>query len=157
MSDASYNTAETESDDIVTKVEGFQVTLEPGDILYVPRTWWHFVSNTSPLAISVNTWVECPWEDARAQVHEALVRVHAARTASLLGKQASLAFLNPNEDDVRDSDVGKLEQLIVDLVQNLVGRVHKATEYPVVENENWKPLLPQQLRLRRPACRHKGF
>lgn len=34
------------------------VDLEPGDVLYVPRHWWHFVQCLSDGCISVNTWVE---------------------------------------------------------------------------------------------------
>ena len=33
------------------------VTLGPGDVLFVPRHWWHFVE-TIETAISVNTWIE---------------------------------------------------------------------------------------------------
>ena len=33
------------------------VTLDPGDVLFVPRHWWHFVE-TVETAISVNTWIE---------------------------------------------------------------------------------------------------
>ena len=33
------------------------VILSPGEVLYVPRHWWHFVECLEP-CISVNTWVE---------------------------------------------------------------------------------------------------
>ncbi|XP_073977610.1 HSPB1 associated protein 1 isoform X2 [Rhodnius prolixus] len=32
------------------------VILQPGDILYVPKHWWHYVENVTS-AISVNTWI----------------------------------------------------------------------------------------------------
>ena len=34
-----------------------QVVLECGDVLFVPRHWWHYVECIDP-AVSVNTWIE---------------------------------------------------------------------------------------------------
>ena len=34
-----------------------QVVLERGDVLFVPRHWWHCVECIEP-AVSVNTWIE---------------------------------------------------------------------------------------------------
>ena len=33
-----------------------QVILEPGDALYIPKHWWHFVRNIEA-SISVNMWI----------------------------------------------------------------------------------------------------
>lgn len=33
------------------------IDLEPGDVLYVPKNWWHLVENLET-SISINTWVE---------------------------------------------------------------------------------------------------
>ena len=36
-----------------------QVTLEPGDLLYVPRHWWHYVESIGDHpTVSINTWVD---------------------------------------------------------------------------------------------------
>ena len=36
-----------------------QVTLVPGDLLYVPRHWWHYVESVGEEpTVSINTWVE---------------------------------------------------------------------------------------------------
>ena len=45
--------------DCLKQATCYQVTLEPGDVLYVPRHWWHHVVTTSDWSISVNTWVPC--------------------------------------------------------------------------------------------------
>ena len=34
-----------------------QACLERGDVLFVPRHWWHYVECIEP-AVSVNTWIE---------------------------------------------------------------------------------------------------
>ena len=37
-----------------------QATLEPGDALYIPYTWWHGVESLEPVSILVNYW----WHEA---------------------------------------------------------------------------------------------
>ncbi|XP_021355177.1 uncharacterized protein LOC110451459 isoform X2 [Mizuhopecten yessoensis] len=49
-----------------------EVILEPGQILYVPRHWWHYVECLEP-AISVNTWVELA-ADTESRFEEAITR-----------------------------------------------------------------------------------
>lgn len=49
------------------------MTLEPGDVLYVPKHWWHFVEAVDT-SLSVNVWVDAP-DDAQDRAKEALARV----------------------------------------------------------------------------------
>ena len=35
----------------------WQVTLVPGDVLFVPKKWWHYVQSLDT-SISINTWIE---------------------------------------------------------------------------------------------------
>lgn len=42
--------------------EGFQVTLEPGDALYIPSMWWHNVESLNTLNLLINYW----WSSAEA-------------------------------------------------------------------------------------------
>lgn len=49
------------------------MTLEPGDVLYVPKHWWHFVEAVDT-SLSVNVWVDAP-DDAEDRAKEALARV----------------------------------------------------------------------------------
>ena len=61
----------------------YSVLLEPGDVLFVPRHWWHQVTTVSPWSLSVNTWRPHP-QDNTARLAEALVRWQLANTARLL-------------------------------------------------------------------------
>lgn len=29
-----------------------------GQVLYVPRHWWHYVESVDPITVSVNSWIE---------------------------------------------------------------------------------------------------
>jgi HSPB1-associated protein 1 len=51
--------------------EPFQVTLEPGQVLFVPKHWWHFVECLET-SISVNTWVNVD-SDCIDRVEEAVI------------------------------------------------------------------------------------
>lgn len=48
------------------------IVLHPGDVLFVPRHWWHFVRSPGT-AISVNTWLDDP-RDSQERLREALAR-----------------------------------------------------------------------------------
>lgn len=49
------------------------VTLEPGDVLFVPKHWWHFVEAVDT-SLNVNVWVDAP-DDAHDRAKEAIARV----------------------------------------------------------------------------------
>ena len=53
-------------------VSRVEVTVNPGDVLFVPNRWWHHVENLQ-LSVSVNTWIEIP-EDVEARCKEAIVK-----------------------------------------------------------------------------------
>ncbi|CAF4409776.1 unnamed protein product, partial [Adineta steineri] len=36
-------------------IDVYDITLEPGDVLFVPKHWWHFVSSIDSITISVNS------------------------------------------------------------------------------------------------------
>ncbi|CAF3339253.1 unnamed protein product [Rotaria socialis] len=54
-------------------IDVYDVTLEPGDVLFVPKHWWHFVSSLDTITISVNSWLEQP-DDHVERIKEMLVR-----------------------------------------------------------------------------------
>ncbi|XP_074651636.1 HSPB1-associated protein 1-like [Tubulanus polymorphus] len=72
------------------------VTLEPGQVLFVPRHWWHHVESLET-SISVNSWIELP-EDDESRLHEALSRLIIT---SLMETDSTIElddWLNPTED-----------------------------------------------------------
>ena len=58
---------------LFTGVTPIVITLHPGQILYVPRHWWHYVM-CCDTSISINTWVDEP-EDSESRLSEAITRV----------------------------------------------------------------------------------
>ena len=102
--------------------------LEPGDVLFVPHQWWHQVTTVSPWSLSVNTWLPHP-EDDTARLAEATVRWQLANTLRLLDTNTRRVFastvsvrsqqvlfrrliLNPNEEDLADTPIEELSELI---------------------------------------------
>ncbi|XP_031440844.1 HSPB1-associated protein 1 homolog isoform X2 [Clupea harengus] len=79
------------------------VTLQPGQVLFVPRHWWHYVESVDPVTVSINSWIELE-EDDEARVGEALTRtlVCALKTTPSHGNHDD--WLNPTEDGVASHD-----------------------------------------------------
>ncbi|XP_032191025.1 HSPB1-associated protein 1 isoform X3 [Mustela erminea] len=40
------------------KARRHTVTLNPGQVLFVPRHWWHYVESIDPVTVSINSWIE---------------------------------------------------------------------------------------------------
>ncbi|XP_065334301.1 HSPB1-associated protein 1 isoform X2 [Cloeon dipterum] len=74
------------------------VTLNPGDVLFVPNGWWHYVETISPLAVSLNTWIPLPCDRFR-QVEESLVKLLVSSVCRFDNKEL---ILNPNEADITE-------------------------------------------------------
>lgn len=49
------NAPDANSFPLFMRVPYSECTLGEGDILYIPRRWWHFVRATAP-SVSVNYW-----------------------------------------------------------------------------------------------------
>ncbi|XP_012235128.1 HSPB1-associated protein 1 [Linepithema humile] len=54
------------------------IILEPGDVLFIPNGWWHYVESLDSVSISVNIWGKLE-QDNKARVKEALVKLLIAK------------------------------------------------------------------------------
>ncbi|XP_068423134.1 HSPB1-associated protein 1 homolog isoform X3 [Clinocottus analis] len=72
------------------------VTLQPGQVLYVPQHWWHYVESVDAVTVSVNTWIELE-EDDVARLGEAVTK---AVICALKADDHPDAWLNPTEAGV---------------------------------------------------------
>ncbi|XP_030855882.1 HSPB1-associated protein 1 [Strongylocentrotus purpuratus] len=79
----------------------YVAVLHPGDILFVPKSWWHFVESLDT-SISINCWMDLE-SDHVSRVDEAIARTLVCGLMSLEGHEAddqeSVArWLNPTEE-----------------------------------------------------------
>ena len=78
------------------------IRLQPGDVLCVPRHWWHFVYNEE-VSISVNTWVPHPKDD-ETRVEESIIRLIMA---SLYKQTNAVEHINPNQTEIFTSSLSQ--------------------------------------------------
>ena len=91
----------------------YDFLLDPGDILIVPKHWWHFVETESEFSLSVNTWQEHS-TDSDDRLIEAMTRFCFGSFLSTLkdtkyfgGKREERTFqmwVNPSEVDEDGDD-----------------------------------------------------
>lgn len=78
----------------------FEIELSPGDVLFVPKHYWHFVTTTSSIALSVNLWLPCE-DDDQDRCREAMVRFAMTsfmRTLKIsCGDEEIAKYLSPSE------------------------------------------------------------
>ncbi|KAM7541179.1 hypothetical protein Aperf_G00000029109 [Anoplocephala perfoliata] len=81
------------------------VTLEPGDILYVPRHWWHFVESVEEnFSCAVNTWIDQPQIDDPGRCKEALTQLACFSLARCAPKSSGvLSRFHENEQTLYNS------------------------------------------------------
>ncbi|XP_020786899.2 LOW QUALITY PROTEIN: HSPB1-associated protein 1 homolog [Boleophthalmus pectinirostris] len=75
------------------------VTLLPGQVLFVPRHWWHYVESVDPVTVSVNTWIELD-EDNEARVSEAVTKAVVCAFKTAPSEDNMDVWLNPTVPEV---------------------------------------------------------
>ncbi|KAG8178704.1 hypothetical protein JTE90_011630 [Oedothorax gibbosus] len=74
------------------------VILEPGDVLFVPSKWWHFVESLDEITTSINTWIKLD-SDCHNHLEESLTRALMSSLISYYEPEGENWF-NPKEEEV---------------------------------------------------------
>ncbi|GIY12682.1 HSPB1-associated protein 1 [Caerostris darwini] len=72
------------------------VVLEPGDVLFVPKKWWHFVLNLDSVTVSINTWIKLD-SDSESRLEESVARALMSSLIPLYAPEEEV-WLNPKEE-----------------------------------------------------------
>ncbi|XP_069886174.1 HSPB1-associated protein 1 isoform X1 [Dipodomys merriami] len=86
------------------KAQRHVVTLCPGQVLFVPRHWWHYVESIDPVSVSINSWIELE-EDHLARVEEAITRMLVCALKTAENPHNTRAWLNPTEVEKTSHEV----------------------------------------------------
>ncbi|XP_039611163.1 HSPB1-associated protein 1 homolog [Polypterus senegalus] len=74
------------------------VTLHPGQVLFIPRHWWHYVESIDPFTVSINSWIEMDVDD-EVRVEEAITKTVVCALKSAPSLDNADNWLNPTEDE----------------------------------------------------------
>ncbi|XP_040458806.1 HSPB1-associated protein 1 isoform X3 [Falco naumanni] len=80
------------------------VTLSPGQVLLVPRHWWHYVESIDPVTVSINSWIELD-ADHEARVEEAITRMLVCAIKSAENPSDGDLWLNPTEIEATSHEI----------------------------------------------------
>ncbi|XP_015490160.1 HSPB1-associated protein 1 [Parus major] len=80
------------------------VTLSPGQVLLVPRHWWHYVESIDPVTVSINSWIELD-ADHEARVEEAITRMLVCAIKSAESPSDGDLWLNPTEVEATSHEI----------------------------------------------------
>ncbi|NXO00837.1 HBAP1 protein, partial [Rhinopomastus cyanomelas] len=80
------------------------ITLCPGQVLLIPRHWWHYVESIDPITVSINSWIELE-ADHQARVEEAITRTLVCAIKSAENPSEEDLWLNPTEVEATSHEV----------------------------------------------------
>ncbi|KAF5394190.1 Heat shock proteinB1 associated protein 1 [Paragonimus heterotremus] len=148
FSEVNFPTPDYTSHPLVLKTSPRSVLMEPGDILFVPRGWWHFVQSIDdePVACSVNWWIDQPEFDNSVRLREALTQLLGFSLFSGCTSLEPEKLLHPAERTVFSS--GNWFPLLTDIIRSLV--LKKQADPPEVFSTSlesvWQPLCPGEIK-----------
>lgn len=79
----------------VSRKNAFECILDEGDVLIVPRNWWHYVESLET-SLSVNMWIPLKI-DVDAQIEECIVKYIVENTLRQETEESRHFVLNPNQ------------------------------------------------------------
>uniref|UniRef100_A0A7S3G315 JmjC domain-containing protein n=1 Tax=Palpitomonas bilix TaxID=652834 RepID=A0A7S3G315_9EUKA len=109
------------------------VTLQAGDVLFVPPDWWHYVRTTSPLSLSCNRWMAMEERDEKKRVEECVVRTLLTALLPPPRPTQLCEWLNPNE---AYWERGECEQVLTALLSGRGSEVGEEGGIGEAEEEN---------------------
>ncbi|XP_060536228.1 HSPB1-associated protein 1 [Cylas formicarius] len=71
-----------------------KVIINPGEVLFVPHKWWHYVENLET-SVSINVWLPLP-EDKAEQVKEAVAQILVSQLSQSCDSDLKTSIFNPN-------------------------------------------------------------
>ncbi|KAE8745018.1 hypothetical protein FOCC_FOCC008330 [Frankliniella occidentalis] len=107
--------------------KAYIVDLKPGDVLFVPRHWWHYVESLD-FSISINTWLPTNPEDDVSRLDEAFVQLLISQVSKNLSTDEKSKILNPNENDVVLFDLQHSASIISHCANNVKQFRRKCSE-----------------------------
>ncbi|TNN12572.1 Ubiquitin thioesterase OTU1 [Schistosoma japonicum] len=90
----------------ILKTTPYPITLYPGDILFVPRNWWHFVESSSQydFTCSVNLWIDQPSLDNKVRFRECLTQLVGFSLISSCNHSNYKVLLHPSEQETYEQE-----------------------------------------------------
>lgn len=131
FSEVNLSNPDLEKHPRFSKASACSVVLRPGDMLYVPRHWWHYVENLE-LSTSINLWYEIE-SDMEDRLKESIARLLVGGFA----KNLDGPWANPNEDtgsiESTKESLGYLNRSLNEVTQaNINKELSETSSHPQV-------------------------
>jgi HSPB1-associated protein 1 len=108
------------------EIPGFLAKLSAGDMLWVPRHFWHYVECSSDVTVSANLWIDVP-DDVDARLEESLVRFWLGSFVSAVeesGLPSDVAWASSEEETESLVDHTVNAQLLLNAVRDRTLATH---------------------------------
>ncbi|CAH0550028.1 unnamed protein product [Brassicogethes aeneus] len=114
-----------------------KITLNPGDVLFLPNKWWHYVENLET-SISLNTWISME-VDHEERINESLIQLIISQFSKDLNKDQQKILLNPNiQDEIQNLNFATAIET-VNFCKEKFMEEQKNKKFKSEQNENAKP------------------
>ncbi|KAM8905662.1 HSPB1-associated protein 1 isoform 3-T3 [Lycaon pictus] len=115
------------------KARRYMVTLKPGQVLFVPRHWWHYVESIDPVTVSINSWIELVEETSHEVNCHYLNRAVSALFDYRTSKVVEIQALRTNRDDMKKEGLNVHHRMEVEQMDDqdlLLGTIKQEAASP---------------------------